>query len=117
MICAIYERRPASMRNITDPRTARPVGTFEFEDKLRHNENIAAIRDKLKELGHKMASTPNKVKHPDFDFVVYVEPSTPASPAAAIEALKKGALKKKAVRMVGASAASRRLPLPRSRRR
>jgi len=117
MICAIFERRPPSTRNITDQRAARPVGTFEFEDQLRHHENVEVIKAKIKELGYTMAATPNKTTHPEFDFVVYIEPAQQSTPQGARSQLMAGGPKKKAVRMVGASGVSRRLPLPSKRKR
>ena len=118
MICAIYERRPRSTRLITDQRAARPIGKIEFEDQLRHHENVVVIKKKLEEMGYKMASTPNKTTHNEFDFVVYVEPSPTTSPREAYEQKRKGhPAKKKAVSMLGASGPSRRLPLPSGRKK
>lgn len=111
MICAIYERRPRTVRNITDPRAAKPAGTIEFE-KGRHHENVKAITAKLAELGYKLATTPSKSTHPEFDFVVYVEPSSPASPRAAHKEIER----KKPVTVGGSGGVPRRLPLPKSRR-
>ncbi len=113
MICAIFERRPRTLRSISDSRAAKPIGQIEFDDQLRHHENVKVIKDKLAELGHKLATTPSKSTHPEFGFIVYVEPVTAKSSKEATAALKKN----KPVKVGGASGVSRRLPLPSLRKR
>ena len=103
MICAIYERRPPSTRLVTDPRAAKPVEQFKFED-----YNVMAIKDHMKESGYRIACNPSKVQGPEFDFVAYIEPRTADSP--------KKLLKKKPVQVGGASGIKRRHPVPVSRR-
>jgi len=110
MICAIYERRPVYQRTPTDPRAARPVGQIKFKDQGRHHENVELIKKELEKDGLIMASTPNKVEHTEYDFVVYVEPSKTTSPQSGAQA------KKKAVKVVGAGGISRKLPLPKRKR-
>jgi len=117
MICAIYERRPRTTRSVSDPRAAKPVGVVEFDDQGRHHENISVIKARLAADGHKLASTPNKASHPEYDFVVYIEPQPATSPREAHLASAKGKKKRKPVTIGGASGTSRRLPLPSNRRR
>lgn len=117
MICAIFERRPRTTRSIMDPRAAKPVGRVEFEDQRRHHENVNKIVLALAEMGHKMASTPSKSTHPEFDFVVYVEPSPATSQREAAIQMKSGADKKKPVSVGGSGGVGRRLPLPSGRKK
>jgi hypothetical protein len=118
MICAIYERRPHSTRRITtDSRSARLIGQIEFDAKPRHHENVNEIKSILKEQKYKLAATPSKIVHPEYDFVVYVEPDPSASPRERHEANRKVITRKKPVAVGSASGVSRKLPLAKSRKR
>lgn len=117
MICVVYERRPKTLRTISDPRAAKPIAQIEIDDQGRHHENVSLIKEKLNELGYKIACPPSKTTTPDVDFVAYTEPSPMTSPREAAEDLKKITTKKKPVSVGSNSGVKRRLPLPQNRRR
>jgi hypothetical protein len=105
MVCAIFERRPRTQRNIRDSRSAQLIDRVEFDGKDRRVFEIAKrLKDDITDRGYEVAGTPYQTNHAEYDWVAYVQPKGVGSPT--VQRTKKKPVS------VGVGGVSRRISLP-----